>query len=339
MSRVLVIDDSPLVSQLLKDGLTEHGFEVAVAMNANEGYATAVEFHPDLILLDVQLPDVTGFDLLRVFKNHEVVKNIPIIMITGTHHQTEYKVKGFQMGIDDFVMKPFEIAELVERVKAVIRRRGSVRPVEMPAAVLPSQAAPKSDTVKTKEAAALAQTVLQILLFPEKMSASIQIPGSAMAFLLAMLGLSLGGVLFASGAAPKPAIVIVAVVGLWGMLIAVLVMSSSLMGIALTWKDGARLLALAGLPMILKMAAALLITIATTLSPFYFTAGPALFFSAAPWWLERIDLFEFWSAGLAWWMISRLPKSSRAKAWMITALLWGSAFLISALLARVGGKP
>ena len=88
------------------------------ALDANEGYAKAIEFHPDLILLDVQLPDVAGFDLIRIIKNRDELKHIPIIMITGTHSHTYHKVKAFQAGADDYVLKPFEMPELLERIKA-----------------------------------------------------------------------------------------------------------------------------------------------------------------------------------------------------------------------------
>jgi len=342
MSRILVIDDSELVSKLLKEGLTESGFEVAVALDANQGYSKALDFHPDLILLDVQLPDVTGFDLLRVLKNREQLAHTPIIMITGTHHQTENKVKGFQMGIDDYVMKPFEMPELVERIKAVLRRSASRR-VEAPAPVseMKTVSTPTQPKTQTREQKAqdVLQTVRQILLYPETLTGPVHLPGMSMAFLIAMLGLGLGGVLFAAGPAPKPAVVILAILGLWGILIAVLVMSSSLLGISLSWRDGSRLLALAGIPIVLKMTGALLLSIATTLSPYHFTAGPALFFSAPGWWLERIDLFEFWSLVLAWWLISRLAKSSRKKAWTIVGIMWGAVLLVSAVLARVGAKP
>src|SRR3989442_1103831 len=102
MSRILVIDDNDLIGSMLKEALTEHGYEAKVAMDANSGYATAVNFRPDLMLVDVQLPDVVGFDLVRAMKNREELRAIPIIMITGTANKSEEKVKGFQLGADDY---------------------------------------------------------------------------------------------------------------------------------------------------------------------------------------------------------------------------------------------
>src|ERR1041384_3266982 len=104
MTKILVIDDNQLVSKMLREQLTHEGYEVALAADANQGYAAAVESPPDLILLDVQLPDVVGFDLIPIIKNREDLKHIPIIMITGTAHQTEQKVRGFRLGVDDYVL-------------------------------------------------------------------------------------------------------------------------------------------------------------------------------------------------------------------------------------------
>src|SRR5688500_4487101 len=128
MAKILVIDDSELVSQLLVDYLSEHGFSVLTAHDANSGYLITRETPPDLILLDVQLPDVTGFEVLRVLRKREETKMIPIIMITGTAHSTAEKVRGFQAGADDYVLKPFELPELLERIKRLLIPRGITIP-------------------------------------------------------------------------------------------------------------------------------------------------------------------------------------------------------------------
>src|SRR6266850_4612796 len=113
MSRILVIDDNELIAKMLDETLTEDGYEVRTALDANTGYSTAIEFMPDLILMDVLLPDVTGFDLCKLIKNRSELRTVPIIMITGTARSTEEKVKGFQLGIDDYMLKPFDIPELL----------------------------------------------------------------------------------------------------------------------------------------------------------------------------------------------------------------------------------
>jgi len=126
MTKILVIDDNQMVSKLLQEALTEEGFQVAVAFDANDGYTTAIDFLPDLILLDVSCR-TSRVRPLPVIKNHKELGNVPIIMITGTHDRPR-KGQGFQMGIDDYVLKPFEMAELVERIKAVLRRTQATRP-------------------------------------------------------------------------------------------------------------------------------------------------------------------------------------------------------------------
>src|SRR5258708_15345572 len=130
MSRILVIDDNDLISRMLREGLSEHGYDVRTALDANQGYTEALQNASDLIILDIQLPDVTGFDLCRMIKNKPELRSIPIIMVTGTASSTEDKVKGFQLGIDDYMLKPFEMPELLERVRAVLRRSEGRRMVK-----------------------------------------------------------------------------------------------------------------------------------------------------------------------------------------------------------------
>src|SRR5258705_4549632 len=126
---------------MLAEALSEQGYEVRVALDANQGYTSAIEFMPDLILLDVQLPDVPGSDLIRIIKNRDDLAHIPIIMITGTHNQTDHKVKAFQSGADDYVLKPFEMPELIERIRAVLRR-SQPRRIEANESAAPAPAAP-----------------------------------------------------------------------------------------------------------------------------------------------------------------------------------------------------
>ncbi len=83
MSKILIIDDSDLIGRLLSDTLLEQGYDVRVASDAHRGYETAIEFLPDLMLVDVHLPDLIGFDLIRVLRNAEPLQRVPIILITG----------------------------------------------------------------------------------------------------------------------------------------------------------------------------------------------------------------------------------------------------------------
>src|SRR6266700_4518288 len=145
MARILIIDDNELLSRMLLETLSENGYEVRTSLDANSGYSAAIEFMPDLILMDIQLPDVTGFDLCRLIKNKSELQSVPIIMITGTARSTEEKVKGFQMGVDDYLLKPFDMPELLERVRAVLRRSEGRETSQKPIQFMESPEAPLSD--------------------------------------------------------------------------------------------------------------------------------------------------------------------------------------------------
>lgn len=339
MSRILVIDDSELVNNLLKEELTQAGFDIAQAFDANQGYATALEFHPDLILLDVQLPDIQGFDLIRVIKNRDQLRHVPIIMITGTHHQTDHKVKAFQAGADDYVLKPFEMPELLERIRAVLRR--SQQPMTKTSPAMPAKAGIQNWTeasteVKPKPVSSpsteandgqgkkvltLTETLYRTLVSPETVSV-ISLPPLTMPYLAALLGLSLGGWTLSAGSTVKPALIGLGEAGFWGLCVAFLVMACSIMGVSLTWKEGARLVCIAGLPLLLKRLGGFVAAATTAMSPFYFTASPALFFKSASFWLQRLDLFELWMLWLVWILVRQCRGSSKQKAWVTVAVIW-----------------
>ena len=335
MSRILVIDDSELVNNLLKEELTQAGYEVAQAMDANQGYAAALEFRPDLVLLDVQLPDLQGFDLIRVFKNNAQLRQVPIIMITGTHHQTDHKVKAFQAGADDYVLKPFEMPELIERVRALLRRSQqplrTVTPSPMAASKL--AAAPAQ---KELPRLSLGQAFTTVLGAPWTLPVRALWPPVSFFFLTAALGLSLGAVALSAGAGAKAAIVGIVVLGLWIAALVVLVVSCSLMGLPLQWREGATLISLAASPILLKLAGAFVTTAWTTLSPFYFTASPALFWEQAPIWVCRLDIFELWAIVLVGQMVRRRPGGSPQKARIVMLCLWSTALIFAMAIGKLG---
>jgi len=375
MNKILVIDDSELVSRLLKESLVTSGYEVALAMDANQGYAAAVEFHPDLILLDVQLPDVTGFELCRVLRNREELRQVPIMMITGTANKTEEKVRGFQMGADDYVLKPFEMPELLERVKALLRRsQAASRPSysagagthghshpsgeapALPRAPLLEGNGKKSEgngsfvpvpVLKKKDEApaspkeahkppplSLKQAISAALFDPRHFPEQARYPGVAKAYVLVLIVLSVGGVAASAGAQIKPVMAAILTAGFWGIILSVLVITSSILGVHLTWREGAGLLSLSGIPLLLKLAGGLVLAVVTTLSPFYFTASPALFMGAGHLWARRLDVFEMGSGWLLYVLIQRHPNSGAKKARVIT----GFVYVIAALLAAAFEK-
>jgi len=119
MNTILVVDDKASVRQLLQDYLREQGFEVVVASNGREALYSARHSRPDLILLDIMMPEMDGFEFLR---RHRQEKNTPVIIITAREEETD-AVLGLELGADDYVIKPFRMRELVSRIRAVLRRQ------------------------------------------------------------------------------------------------------------------------------------------------------------------------------------------------------------------------
>ena len=118
-ARLLVVDDEPNITDLLSTALRYTGFEVAVADNGRDALAQAASFRPDLIVLDVMLPDLDGFEVCRRLRNDGM--HVPVLFLTA-RDATEHKVSGLLLGGDDYVTKPFSLEEVVARVRAVLRR-------------------------------------------------------------------------------------------------------------------------------------------------------------------------------------------------------------------------
>ncbi len=119
--KVLVVDDEPYISDLLVAALKFEGFEVDTAMDGAEAISTVGRDHYDIILLDVMLPDATGTELCRKFRMMDIES--PILFLTA-RDATEDKLSGFDAGGDDYVTKPFNLDELVARMRALLRRSG-----------------------------------------------------------------------------------------------------------------------------------------------------------------------------------------------------------------------
>ncbi|HAY84449.1 MAG TPA: DNA-binding response regulator [Chloroflexi bacterium] len=121
--RILVIDDEERMVRFIRLNLEHDGFLVVEAYNSHQAMDKLRETLPDLILLDVMLPDIDGFELLRMVReNHDV----PVIMLTAKSEEDD-RVRGLELGADDYVTKPFSPRELVSRVKAVLRRTDTSR--------------------------------------------------------------------------------------------------------------------------------------------------------------------------------------------------------------------
>jgi len=119
--RILVVEDEQDVAELLRYHLGKEGYDVVVAGNGNDAVKRARDTRPELILLDIMVPQLNGWEVCRRLKSEEETRSIPIIMVTGRVEEGD-KVLGFELGADDYVTKPFSPRELVARVRAVVRR-------------------------------------------------------------------------------------------------------------------------------------------------------------------------------------------------------------------------
>src|SRR5215475_9518029 len=121
MQRVLIVDDDPDIQRLVSYNLGQAGFEVNVAASGRKALESIQKQPPDLIILDLMLPDVDGMEVCRTIRQRETSRSIPIIMLTARSEEID-RVIGFELGADDYVPKPFSPRELVLRVKSIFRR-------------------------------------------------------------------------------------------------------------------------------------------------------------------------------------------------------------------------
>ena len=125
--KALVIEDDKNIAELLRLYLEKDGFEVSIASDGGQGLRLAGEVEPDVILLDIMLPVMDGWQVCKEIRRNS---QVPIIMLTAKG-ETFDKVSGLEMGADDYVTKPFEVKELIARIHAVMRRAdGAAAPVE-----------------------------------------------------------------------------------------------------------------------------------------------------------------------------------------------------------------
>lgn len=118
-AKILVVDDEPSIRELLSASLTFAGFDVRVAADGREAVSQVSFTHPDLVVLDVMLPDMDGFEVLGKLREYE--PNLPVLFLTAKDDVSD-KIHGLSVGGDDYVTKPFSLEEVVARIKAILRR-------------------------------------------------------------------------------------------------------------------------------------------------------------------------------------------------------------------------
>ncbi len=126
MKRILIVEDDAAILRGLTDNLTAEQFDVITESDGEKGYKTAKTMRFDLILLDIMLPGMSGWDICRQLRADGV--QAPIIMLTSRGEELD-KVLGLELGADDYVTKPFSVRELIARIRAVLRRKSDALPV------------------------------------------------------------------------------------------------------------------------------------------------------------------------------------------------------------------
>jgi two-component system phosphate regulon response regulator PhoB len=122
MARILVIEDEADIRQVLDYNLKSAGHEVVEAARGADGLRLLRERIPDLVLLDLMLPDMSGTEVCRTIKDSPATRTLPVVMLTASGEEID-RVVGFEIGADDYITKPFSVRELVLRIRAVLRRR------------------------------------------------------------------------------------------------------------------------------------------------------------------------------------------------------------------------
>ena len=127
MARILVVEDEEDIRQILAYNLGQSGHEVLTADRGAAGLDLARKERPELVLLDLMLPDVSGLEVCRQLKSDPTLREVPVMMLTARSEEID-RVVGFELGADDYVVKPFSVRELILRVHAVLRRSRPVMP-------------------------------------------------------------------------------------------------------------------------------------------------------------------------------------------------------------------
>src|SRR5450432_2564725 len=124
MARILVVEDEADIREVLEYNLKRDGHDVVLASTAKDGLRNARERRPDLVLLDLMLPDGSGTELCKTLRQDAGTRGVRVVMLTAKGEEID-RVIGFELGADDYIVKPFSVRELLLRVQAVLRRSES----------------------------------------------------------------------------------------------------------------------------------------------------------------------------------------------------------------------
>lgn len=118
-SKILVIEDDPIILFLIRQTLQREGYEVVTATNGSEGLRLVYEIQPQLVVLDITMPGLNGHQVCHYLRSEASTKDLPIIMVTALSRPADQR-RGFELGADDYLPKPFQLAELVTRVQSLL---------------------------------------------------------------------------------------------------------------------------------------------------------------------------------------------------------------------------
>ena len=118
VKRILVVDDSPTERHFMVELLTKNGYEVSTAENGEDGIAKAKAEHPDLVLMDVVMPGLNGYQATRTLTRDEATKDIPVIVCTSKSQETD-RIWGLRQGAHDYLVKPVNASELLKKIAAL----------------------------------------------------------------------------------------------------------------------------------------------------------------------------------------------------------------------------
>mgnify|MGYP001611431637 FL=1 len=121
MYRILAVDDDPVMQQLLRIALQAEGYEFLLSQNGAGALAIAIAEKPDLIILDINLPDMNGMDVCRALKAEAKTRHIPVVMLTGEAREVVNRVEGLDIGAEDYLFKPISPRMLVSRIKSLLK--------------------------------------------------------------------------------------------------------------------------------------------------------------------------------------------------------------------------
>jgi two-component system phosphate regulon response regulator PhoB len=121
--RILIVEDDRDIVEMIEYNLKKEGYSTIAVLNGKRAISLAKRERPDLVILDLMLPDIDGFEICKSLRSNEITSQTPIVMLTAKSQESD-KVVGLELGADDYITKPFSPRELIARIKAVLRRHG-----------------------------------------------------------------------------------------------------------------------------------------------------------------------------------------------------------------------